>query len=85
MHYLDIKPGLIADHVHAVGATEAEKALYREQAASDWTAILLARARELVPGGRLVLANFCVDEHGHHLGSTGGVNVFDALAKHGVI
>jgi hypothetical protein len=82
MHYLSMKPGPIADHVHAVGATDEERTLYRDQATSDWTAILLARARELVPGGRLVLANFCVDERGHHLGSTGGVNVFDALAKH---
>jgi len=82
MHYLSTKPGLIADHVHAVGATEEESGLYRDLAASDWTAILLARARELVPGGRLVFANFCVDGHGHHLGSTGGVNVFDALSKH---
>jgi len=82
MHYLSIKPGLIADHVHAVGATEYERASYRDLASSDWTSILLARARELVPGGRLVLANFCVDEHGHHLGNTGGVSVFDALSKH---
>ena len=62
MHYLSMKPGPIADHVHAVGATDEERALYRDQASSDWTAILLARARELVPGGRLVFANFCVDE-----------------------
>jgi hypothetical protein len=82
MHYLSIKPGPIADHVHAVGATEEESASYRDLASSDWTAILLARARELVPGGRLVFANFCVNEQGHHLGSTGGVNVFDALSKH---
>jgi hypothetical protein len=82
MHYLSMIPGPIANHVHAVGATEEESAVYRDQAASDWTAILLARAREMVPGGRLVLATFCVNEHGHHLGSTGGVNVFDALAKH---
>ena len=53
MHYLSIKPGLIADHIHAVGATGEENALYRDQAASDWTGILLARARELMPGGRL--------------------------------
>ena len=82
MHYLSTKPGPIADHVHAVGATDEENALYRDQAASDWTAILLARARELVPGGRLVFANFCVDDHGHYLGNTGGVNMFDALANH---
>lgn len=32
------------------------------QAATDWDRILLARAAELAPGGRLVIANFCVDE-----------------------
>src|SRR5215471_10683218 len=76
MHWLSGKPGLIADHVHAVGATKMEKAAYRKQALSDWTAILLARARELVPGGRLVLVNFCVDECGRYLGSTAVSNLF---------
>jgi hypothetical protein len=82
MHWLSGKPGLIADHVHAVGATETEKAAYRKLARSDWSAILLARARELVPGGRLVLANFCVDECGRYLGSTASANLLDTLAKH---
>jgi hypothetical protein len=82
MHWLSGKPGLIADHVHAVGGTETERVAYRNQALSDWTAILLARARELVPGGRLVLANFCVDECGRYLGSTAVSNLFDTLAKH---
>src|SRR5262249_20021739 len=82
MHWLSAKPGLIADHVHAVGATEAESAGYRKQALSDWTDILLARARELVPGGRLVLVNFCVDECGRYLGSTAVANLLDTLAKH---
>ena len=82
MHWLSAKPGLIADHVHAVGATEPERAAYREQARSDWSAILLARARELMAGGRLVLANFCVDECGRYLGSTAIANLLDTLAKH---
>ena len=82
MHWLSTRPGPIADHVHAVGATHDERALYKAQAAADWTAILLARARELVPGGTLVLANFCVDEDGRYLGNTGGVNMFDTFAKH---
>lgn len=29
------------------------------------------------PGARLVLVNFCIDEHGQYLGNTGGVNMFD--------
>lgn len=82
MHWLSARPGGIADHVHAVGATEAEAASYREQAAADWVSILGARARELVPGGKLVLANFCKDEHGRYLGHTGGINMFDSFARH---
>ena len=49
---------------------------------TDWENILLARARELAPGGKLVLANFCEDEQGRYLGGTGGVDMFDTFAKH---
>jgi hypothetical protein len=82
MHWLSTRPGVIADHVHAVGATAAESTPYRQQAGADWTSILLARARELVPGGKLILANFCEDEQGRYLGHTGGVNMFDSFARH---
>jgi hypothetical protein len=82
MHWLSARPGSIADHVQAVGATPAERDLYREQARKDWDAILLARARELAPGGKLVLANFCVDPQGRYLGGTGGVDMFDSFARH---
>jgi hypothetical protein len=82
MHWLSAKPGVIADHVHAAGASESERALYRKQVLSDWTTILLARARELVSGGRLVLLNLCVDERGRYLGSTAEANLLDTLAKH---
>ena len=82
MHWLSARPGMIADHVHAVGATGNEREAYRAQAALDWDTILLARARELVRGGKLVLANFCIDADGRHLGNTGGVNMFDTFARH---
>ena len=82
MHWLSTRPTLIADHVHAVGASEAETALYKAQAAKDWEAILLARAGELAPGGALLLANFCIDEEGRYLGGTGGVDMFDTFARH---
>ena len=82
MHWLSTRPGPIADHVHAVGADRREHEAYRKQAAADWNAILLARARELVPGGKLVFANFCIDAEGRYLGNTGGVNMFDAFARH---
>lgn len=82
MHWLSRLPGQISDHVHAVGANPKEKELFRAQASADWERILLARAAELKPGGKLVLANFCEDAQGRYLGNTGGVNMHDTFAKH---
>ncbi|MBZ9661167.1 class I SAM-dependent methyltransferase [Mesorhizobium sp. ESP-6-4] len=82
MHWISKRPCMIADHVQAVGATEAERAQFRAQGLRDWETILLARARELRPGGRLALANFCVDEEGRYLGHTTGVDMFDSFARH---
>ena len=79
MHWLSRKPCDIPDHVHAVGATGAVLEAFQQQAADDWQAILLRRAAELAPGGRLVLVNFGVDEEGRYLGNTGGVNMFDTF------
>jgi hypothetical protein len=82
MHWLSRRPCMIADHVQAVGATPAERGRFRVQALADWESILMARARELRPGGRLALANFCIDEAGRYLGHTGGVDMFDSFARH---
>jgi hypothetical protein len=82
MHWLSKLPIQIADHTHAVGATPAEKETLRAAAKADWDTILLHRARELAPGGKLVFANFCEDEQGYYLGHTGGVNMHDTFAKH---
>lgn len=82
MHWLSRLPGQIADHVHAVGASAQERQLFHAQAMADWERILLARAAELKPGGKLVLANFCADEQGRYLGNTGGINMHDTFAKH---
>ena len=79
MHWLSRKPCDNPDHVHAVGATGAVLEAFQQQAADDWQAILLRRAAELAPGGRLVLVNFGVDEEGRYLGNTGGVNMFDTF------
>lgn len=79
MHWLRGKPLDITGHVHMVGAQGAEQQAFAEQAKRDWTAILLQRARELKPGGKLVLANFCRDEQGKYLGATEGVNMFDTF------
>ena len=78
MHWLSERPSLIADHVHAMGADKHERELFRRQAMKDWEVILLARARELVCGGLLVLANFSENEQGQYLGATDAtVNMFD--------
>jgi hypothetical protein len=82
MHWLSRLPATLSDHVHAVGAVGAALAAFRAQAAADWEAILLARAAELAPGGRLVFANFCTDANGYYLGWTGGKNMHATFARH---
>ena len=82
MHYVSTKPCEIEDHVHMVGASETEKDAFRAQAARDWESILLARAAELIPGGRFICFNFGIDENGHFLGNTGGVHMFNTFHKH---
>jgi hypothetical protein len=82
MHWISERPCMIADHVQAVGAASDEREAFRARSLADWNTILLNRARELRVGGRLVMANFCADEAGRYLGHTGGVNMFDAFARH---
>jgi len=79
MHWLSRKPCDLSSHVHPVGASGTELAAFAAQGQRDWETILLRRARELAPGGRLVLVNFCRDEEGRYLGNTGGVNMFDTI------
>lgn len=81
MHWLSRTPGPIRNAVQAVLASPAEQESFRAQAKADWETILLHRARELRPGGKLVLANFCIDAQGHYLGHTGGVNMFETFAR----
>ena len=79
MHWLSQKPCDISDHVQAVGASGDELAAFQRQGHADWRTILVHRARELRPGGCLVLVNFCRDEQGRHLGHTEGVDIFDTF------
>ncbi|MGB1613031.1 MAG: SAM-dependent methyltransferase, partial [Arenicellales bacterium] len=80
MHYISEKPCPIENHVHMVGATGDTLATYAEQAKHNWDDLLNARAKELRPGGRLVMLNFGIDEQGRYLGNTGGVNMFDTFS-----
>lgn len=81
MHWLSAKVCNISNHVQAVGAEGEELEAFRAQAHRDWRQILLHRACELKPGGKLVLINFARDEQGRYLGNTGGVNMFDQFNR----
>jgi hypothetical protein len=80
-HYISQKLGVISNHVHMVGARGAERAAYEAQGRKDWEVMLTNRARELVPGGRLALFNFGIDEDGRYLGNTGGISMFDTFSE----
>lgn len=79
MHWLSSLPCELTGHVHMVGADGEEADIFARQGRADWETILMNRARELRPGGRLVLVNFCRDNEGRYLGNTGGVNMFDTF------
>ena len=81
MHYVSVKPMEIPNHVHAACADIHSKTAFAKQAAVDWQNILLARAAELVPGGRFICLNFGIDAEGRYLGNTGGKHMFDHFHK----
>ena len=81
MHYVSTKPLEIPGHVHAARADPQSQTAYARQAAQDWENILLARAAELIPGGRFICLNFGIDEQGRYLGNTGGHHMFDHFHK----
>jgi len=81
MHYISEKPCVIENHVHMVGAKGSTLDAYANQARRNWDDLLTARAKELRPGGRLVMLNFGIDEEGRYLGNTGGVNMFDTFSN----
>ncbi|MDP6768442.1 MAG: hypothetical protein QF414_07080 [Arenicellales bacterium] len=79
MHYVSDRPCQIPNHVHMVGASGSALDAFSRQARDDWNRILLSRAAELKPGGRLVFMNFGIDEDGRYLGNTGGINMFNTF------
>ena len=81
MHYVSAKPMEIPSHVHATCADSISQNAFAQQAALDWQNILLARAAELVPGGRFICLNFGINAEGHYLGNTGGKHMFDHFHK----
>lgn len=57
-------PGLIPGHFIAHMAAPAAQAAFERQAALDWKAFLSLRARELRPGGRLVVVLPALNDNG---------------------
>lgn len=88
MHWLSKIPCLIDDHLYYFGGTDEEKNLFRRQACLDWQENLLARARELVVGGKLVLLLVCgangeeVATTKRRRGDDGFTTFTDKLAQH---
>jgi len=71
MHWLTAAPARMPDALFAALTADAAAAeAYRAQARADWRTIMLQRARELKPGGALVVANFTVDDGGRFLGNS---------------
>ncbi len=81
MHYVSEKPCELTSHVHMVGADAQEQQRFKDQAAEDLNRILLARAAELIPGGRFICFNFGIDDEGRFLGNTGGVHMFNQFDR----
>mmetsp|Transcript_29825 Transcript_29825/g.54141 ORF Transcript_29825/g.54141 Transcript_29825/m.54141 type:complete len:415 (+) Transcript_29825:115-1359(+) len=81
MHWLSRFPSSMkgSPNMHAARCDESPVP-EKDQAASDWKAILKARAKELVPGGRFVCVNFCKNSDGEFLGQTDvGVSMWDSF------
>jgi SAM dependent carboxyl methyltransferase len=85
MHWLSASPNSLKGRaeMHAAQCgVDIEQLPEKKQAADDWRKILKARARELKPGGRLVLVNFCVSKEGYFLGQTEkGVSMWGSFSK----
>ena len=81
MHWLSALPCPVSDHIHMAGAHGEELEALRARALADWQDILLARASELKPGGRLLTVNLALAADGRHMGNTGGANMFDVMNR----
>ncbi len=73
VHWLSKVPCNIPDHVYAQRAGQRVRKAYAEQASEDWQRFLGHRARELRPGGELIVVAVTTDE----TGNTGGESLMD--------
>lgn len=68
LHWLSRIPGPLDSHIHANSAEATERDRFREQALDDFEHLMRKRARELKPGGQLVLINLAEADDGQSLG-----------------
>ncbi len=47
MHWLSRLPCTLSSHIHPVGASEAERVIFEQQARQDWETILTLRVLEV--------------------------------------
>jgi hypothetical protein len=73
VHWLSKVPCNIPDHVYAQRAGQRVRKAYAEQASEDWQRFLGHRARELRPGGELIVVAVTTDG----TGNTGGDSLMD--------
>src|ERR687889_1826159 len=73
VHWLSKVPCNIPDHVYAQRAGQRVRKAYAEQASEDWQRFLGHRARELGPGGELIVVAVTSDD----IGNTGGESLMD--------
>jgi hypothetical protein len=73
VHWLSKVPCNIPDHVYAQRAGKRVREAYAEQASEDWRLFLAHRARELRPGGELIVVAVTTDD----TGTIGGESLMD--------
>jgi len=66
IQWLSKVPGSIPDQVQvAFSKDEPTRAAFHKQSAEDWRSFLLARGRELCPGGRLAVLTMALEDDGN--------------------
>ncbi|MDZ4270538.1 MAG: SAM-dependent methyltransferase, partial [Mycobacterium sp.] len=89
IHWLSKVPAVIENHLQiAYCADESVRAAYARQAARDWHEFIAFRARELCPGGRLVVTTMAVGEDGEagfRSLLTAMMDALDELAADGLV
>ena len=82
MQWLSQTPGAIPDQVQvALSRDQSTKEAFHRQAADDWRRFLVARGRELRPGGQLVVLTMAALEDGEFGYRVLLDNVFDRIAR----